>query len=94
MSTLTGKLVKFADGTNLRRFGRRQFCEKLQMHHSKQYESLRRVNGESACWVVVEREKKELTYLAPEGKKSNFRTAVLLNGLPQNHLKFFLGSVY
>ena len=35
VNSLTGKLVKFADDTNLRRFGRKQDCEKLQMHQSK-----------------------------------------------------------
>lgn len=46
-------LVKFADDTNLRRFGREQDGEKLQMHHGKLGESLRWVSGESACWVAV-----------------------------------------
>lgn len=58
VNTLTGKLVKFADDTNLRRFGRRQDCEKLQMHQGKLCESLRRVNGVSSCWVAVGRERK------------------------------------
>lgn len=81
VNSLTGKLVKFAGDTNLRRFGRKQDCEKLQMHHSKLCESLRWVNGESACWVAVRRDSKELAYLAPERKKSNLRAAVVLNGL-------------
>lgn len=50
VSSLTGKLVEFADDTNLCWFGRRQESEKLQMHHGKLCESLRRVNGEYACW--------------------------------------------
>lgn len=81
VNSLTGKLVKFADDTNLRRFGRKQDCEKLQMHQSKLCESFSSVNGESRAFWVAVREKEELAYLAPEKKKSNLRGAVLLNGL-------------
>lgn len=69
--SLTGKLVKFADDTNMLRFGGKQDSEKLQMHHSKLCESLRQVSGGSAFWVVVGREIKRISIFSTRGKKSN-----------------------
>lgn len=67
-----GKLVKFADDTNMLRFKRRQDCV------SPWAQSVPR---ESVCGVWEGKER-EIAYLAPEAKMSHLRTAALLNGLP------------
>lgn len=78
---LTGKLVKFADDTNMLRFRRRQDCV------SPWAQSVPR---ESVCGVWREGREREIAYLAPEAKTLNLRTAALLNGLSGHPLAFFL----
>lgn len=73
--------MKFADDTNLRRFGRRQDCEKLQMHHSKQYESLSRVNGESACWVVGGRRERGISIFSSKKREVKLEDSSVIKWL-------------
>lgn len=87
VNSVPGKLVKFADDTACIGPGdgwrlKNSLCESL---------------GQSADSVLAGGSRKGgkgISTLSTEGEKSDWRAAMLLNGLLQNQLQFFLGSVY